>query len=113
VRHGEHDCGRRTGTGALENVDRGGKDSAAAQLTPVSNCAGAGVILGEIKAWEGCSFRVQTERETSGATGRTAKVRWNLGSTAAGLRLRKNYSGERKTRCNREGEGTPKGVPSS
>jgi hypothetical protein len=46
--------------GAPENVDRGGKGSAAAQLTPVSNCAGAGVILGEIKAWEGCSPRVRT-----------------------------------------------------
>jgi hypothetical protein len=31
-----------------------------AQLTPVSNCAGSGAILGEIKAWEGCSPRVQT-----------------------------------------------------
>jgi hypothetical protein len=31
----------------------------AAQLNPVSNCAGSGAILGEIKAWEGCSHRVQ------------------------------------------------------
>jgi hypothetical protein len=32
----------------------------AAQLTPVSNCVGAEVIIGEIKAWEGCSPRVRT-----------------------------------------------------
>jgi hypothetical protein len=31
-----------------------------AQLTSVSNCTGAGAILGEIKAWEGCSPRVRT-----------------------------------------------------
>jgi hypothetical protein len=43
-----------------ENADHGGKGSAAAQLTLASNCAGAGAILGEIKAWEGCSPRVQT-----------------------------------------------------
>jgi hypothetical protein len=33
---------------------------AAAQLTPVSNCAGSGAILGEIKACEGCSPLVRT-----------------------------------------------------
>jgi hypothetical protein len=44
--------------GAPENED--GKGSAAAQLTPGSNCVGAGVILGEIKACEGCSPRVRT-----------------------------------------------------
>jgi hypothetical protein len=32
----------------------------AAQLAQVSNCTGAGAILGEIKAWEGCSPRVRT-----------------------------------------------------
>jgi hypothetical protein len=46
--------------GALENADRGGKGSTAAQLAPVSNCVGVGAILGEIKAWEGCSPRVRT-----------------------------------------------------
>jgi hypothetical protein len=46
--------------GVLENADRGGKSPVAAQLTPVSNCAGSGAILGEIKAWEGCSPRVRT-----------------------------------------------------
>jgi hypothetical protein len=56
----EHDRGRETETGAPENADRGGKGSTAVQLAPVSNCAGAGVILGEIKAWEGCSPRVRT-----------------------------------------------------
>jgi hypothetical protein len=59
-RHGEHDRGCRTGTGAPENTDHGGKSPAAAQLTPVSNCAGSSVILGKIKAWEGCSPRVRT-----------------------------------------------------
>jgi hypothetical protein len=46
--------------GAPENIDRGGKSPAGAQLTPVSNCAGSGAILGKIKAWEGCSPRVRT-----------------------------------------------------
>jgi hypothetical protein len=46
--------------GAPENVDHGEKDPAAAQLTPVSNCAGSGAILREIRAWEGCSPRVRT-----------------------------------------------------
>jgi hypothetical protein len=46
--------------GATENANRGRKGSAAAQLTLASNCAGAGMILGEITAWEGCSPRVRT-----------------------------------------------------
>jgi hypothetical protein len=46
--------------GAPENADRSEKGSAAAQLTPASNRAGSSVVLGEIKAWEGCSPRVQT-----------------------------------------------------
>jgi hypothetical protein len=46
--------------GVPENADRGGKCSAAVQLTPASNCTGYGAILGEIKAWEGCSPRVRT-----------------------------------------------------
>jgi hypothetical protein len=98
---GEHDRGRRTGTGASENADRGGKSPAAAQLTPVSNCAGSGAILGEIKAWEGCSPRVRTlgRLENGG-------VRWSLGSTTAGLRLHNKRSGECRP-------GKPEGVPSS
>jgi hypothetical protein len=31
-----------------------------AQLTPASNCAGTGMILGEITTWEGRSPRVRT-----------------------------------------------------
>jgi hypothetical protein len=46
--------------GAPENADRGEKDSAAAQITPASNCAGSGAVLGELRAWEGCSPRVRT-----------------------------------------------------
>jgi hypothetical protein len=46
--------------GAPENTDRSVKGSAAAQLTPARNCAGSGVILGELRAWEGCSPRVRT-----------------------------------------------------
>jgi hypothetical protein len=46
--------------GAPENADRGGKGSAAVQLTPASNCASSGAILGELRAWEGCSPRVRT-----------------------------------------------------
>jgi hypothetical protein len=46
--------------GAPENADRGRKSPTAAQLTPVSNCAGSGAIFGEIKAREGCSPRVRT-----------------------------------------------------
>jgi hypothetical protein len=46
--------------GAPESADRGEKGSAAAQLTLASNCAGSGVVLGELRAWEGCSPRVQT-----------------------------------------------------
>jgi hypothetical protein len=46
--------------GAPKNTDHGGKSSAAAQPTLMSNCAGASVILGEIWAWEGCSPRVRT-----------------------------------------------------
>jgi hypothetical protein len=46
--------------GAPENADCGRKGFAVAQLTPASNCAGAGMILGEITAWEGCSPRVRT-----------------------------------------------------
>jgi hypothetical protein len=41
--------------GVLENAYHGGKSPATTQLTPVSNCTGSGAILGEIKAWEGCS----------------------------------------------------------
>jgi hypothetical protein len=56
----------------------------------MSNCTGSGAILGEIKAWEGCSPRVRTPRrlENDG-------VRWSLWSTVARLRLRKKRSGER------------------
>jgi hypothetical protein len=46
--------------GAPENADRGGKGSAVAQLTPTRNCAGSRAILGELRAWEGCSPRVRT-----------------------------------------------------
>jgi hypothetical protein len=46
--------------GAPENADHGEKGSVAAQLTPASNCAGSDAVLGEIKAWEGCSPRVRT-----------------------------------------------------
>jgi hypothetical protein len=46
--------------GAPENADRGEKGSAATQLTPASNCAGSGSVLGELRAWEGCSPRVRT-----------------------------------------------------
>jgi hypothetical protein len=46
--------------GAPENTDRGGKGSAAMQLTLTSSCAGSGAILGELRAWEGCSPRVRT-----------------------------------------------------
>jgi hypothetical protein len=97
VRHGEHDRGRRTNTRAPENTDRGGKGSAAAQLAPVSNYAGAGATLGEIRAWEGCSPRVRTP-----GAWRTAEVRWRFGSTAVGLWLRKKCSSER-------GSGKPEG----
>jgi hypothetical protein len=76
--------------GAPENADYDGKGSTAAQLTPARNCAGSGAILGKLRAWEGCSPRVRTlgRLENGG-------VRWSLGSTAAGLRLRNNCSGER------------------
>jgi hypothetical protein len=50
ARHGEHDHGRRIDTEAPENAARSGKGSAAAQLTQMSNCAGASAILGEIRA---------------------------------------------------------------
>jgi hypothetical protein len=63
---------------------------AAAQLTPVSNCVGIGAILGEIKAWEGCSPRVRTPGHLE-----NGGVRWSLGSTEGGLRLRKKRFGER------------------
>jgi hypothetical protein len=46
--------------GAPENAERGEKGSAAAQLTPVSNCAGSGAVLGDLRACEGCSPRVRT-----------------------------------------------------
>jgi hypothetical protein len=46
--------------GAQEIVDRSEKGSAVAQLTPASNCAFSSVVLGELRAWEGCSPRVQT-----------------------------------------------------
>jgi hypothetical protein len=63
VRHVQGDTantavGAEPAWGVPKNVDRDGKSSMAAQLTPVSNCAGSRVILGEIKAWEGCSPRV-------------------------------------------------------
>jgi hypothetical protein len=90
VRHGEHDRGRRTGTGAPENADHGGKGSTAAQLTPVSNCTSTGAILGVIKACEGCSPRVRTPGCLE-----NNEVRWSLGSTTAELRPRKKRSGER------------------
>jgi hypothetical protein len=66
------------------------KGPAAAQLTPVSNCAGIGVILGEIKAWEGCSPRVQTPRRL-GNGGAAVEPRVDDGE----LRLHKKRSGER------------------
>jgi hypothetical protein len=79
--HGEHDRGRRTGMGALENTDRGGKGSTAAQLTPASSCAGSGAILGEIKAQEGCSPRVQTpgRLENGGCGGASGQRRRDSG----------------------------------
>jgi hypothetical protein len=46
--------------GVLENADHGEKGSTAAQLTPASNCAGSGAVLGKLRAWEGCSPRVRT-----------------------------------------------------
>jgi hypothetical protein len=76
--------------GAPESADRGEKGSAAAQLTPASNCAGSGAVLGELRAWEGYSPRVRTPGRLE-----NGGVRWSLGSMAAGLRLRKNCSGER------------------
>jgi hypothetical protein len=39
------------------------------QLTPASNCTGAGVILGEITAWEGCSPRVRTSGRSENGGG--------------------------------------------
>jgi hypothetical protein len=45
---------------APENAYQGEKGSAVAQLTPASNCAGSGAVLGELRAWEGCSPRVRT-----------------------------------------------------
>jgi hypothetical protein len=60
TRHGEHNRGRRTGMGAPESADRGEKGSTTAQLTPASNCTGSGAVLGELRAWEGCSPRVRT-----------------------------------------------------
>jgi hypothetical protein len=42
----------------------------------VSNCAGAGAILGEIKAWEGCSPQVRTpERVEDGDGGTSGRQR--------------------------------------
>jgi hypothetical protein len=55
--------------GAPESADRGEKGSAAAQLTPVSNCAGLGAVLGELRAWEGYSPRVQTPRRLENGGG--------------------------------------------
>jgi hypothetical protein len=55
--------------GVPENADRGEKGSAVVQLTPASNCAGSGVVLGELRAWEGCSPRVRTPRRLENGGG--------------------------------------------
>jgi hypothetical protein len=66
------------------------KGPAAAQLTPVSNCTGTGAILGKIKAWEGCSPRVQTPG-CLGNGGGAVEPRVDGG----GLRLHRKRYGER------------------
>jgi hypothetical protein len=66
------------------------KGPTTAQLTPVSNCASTGAILGEIKTWEGCSPRVRTPGRLGNSEG-VVEPRVDGG----GLRLRKKCSGER------------------
>jgi hypothetical protein len=67
------------------------KGSAAAELTPVSNCAGTGAILGKIKAWEGRSPRVRTLGRLGNDAG-AVEPRVDDG----GLRLHRKHSGERR-----------------
>jgi hypothetical protein len=55
--------------GAPENADRGEKGSTAAQLTPASDCAGSGAVLGKLKAWEGCSPGLRTLRRLENGGG--------------------------------------------
>jgi hypothetical protein len=94
--------------GAPESADRSEKSSAAAQLTPASNCAGSGAVLGELRAWESCSPRVRTlVRLENGGGAMEPQVDGGEAPTAQEL-LRLSWTGR-----NREGEGTPKGVPSS
>jgi hypothetical protein len=56
----------------------------------VSNCAGTGVILGEIKAWKGCSPRVRTPGCLENGGGAVEPL-----VDGGGLRLRKKRPGER------------------
>jgi hypothetical protein len=56
----------------------------------VSNCAGTGVILGQIKAWEGSSPRVQTPGCLGNGRG-AVEPRVDCG----GLRLHRKRYGER------------------
>jgi hypothetical protein len=94
--------------GAPESADHGEKGSMAAQLTSGSNCEGSGVILGELRAWEGCSPRVRTPgRLESGGGAVEPRVDGGGAPTVQEL-LWCAWTGR-----SREGEGTPKGVPSS
>jgi hypothetical protein len=66
--------------------------------TPTRNCANTRAVLGEIRAWEGCSTRVQTQGRL-GDGGDAGKPRVDDG----GLRLHGEDSGE-------SGPGEPKGL---
>jgi hypothetical protein len=56
-----HNVGARTPEGA----ERDGVAQWRRKLTPTSNYADTRVVMGEIRAWEGCSPRVQTQGRLS------------------------------------------------
>jgi hypothetical protein len=59
-RHGGLNRGHSAGAGALEVTERGGVAQRRRKLTLVINYADTRAVTDEIRAWEGCSPRVQT-----------------------------------------------------
>jgi hypothetical protein len=104
-RHGELDRGHHAGAGAPKGAEHGGVDQRRRGSTPASNYADTRAATGEIRAWEGCSPRVQTQERLSGG-GNEGKPRVDGG----GLRLHGEVPGERRL-VEPEGLGRTEGCP--
>jgi hypothetical protein len=103
-RHGELDRGYHAGAGAPKGAEHGGADQRQRGSTLASNYVNTRAVTGEIRAWEGCSPRVQTQGRLSGG-GNVGKPRVDGGR----LRLHEEVSGDRRP-GELEGLGTNQGV---